>query len=402
LLIRAVDAFMQHGPANCEADPCPRCDVTINQLRLAYKVWQNSAHQSAALQHDERAEALRSLEWIREFAEAHHGQQPANVWLHSLTIDVPHYLDYVLELLTNQRAEERHPEVITAVQRYQDAEARRQAWCTAGKFGGPEYTALLRERRHALQAVLAVDLGAEGRQEPEEKKMDMEQRRIAAYRMARIFEPSMDGYAAGMAVYNAAFPEAGIDGAAAVHISDLTARVDQRVSTALWAALDVVREHVGEFDMWPLALKVAFSAAIIDTSPATEADIQRTHELAKRFGWERVQSKETRRTASEVLGTMDSVGPFINAPGRPQQLIAEKAKENGTSSPLSAEGRAPTEPPSARDVCAKCGHYRETHGERCHGWMPAGTGHTKDRCECLGFEALRPWTQPTETRQEEP
>jgi hypothetical protein len=48
LLLRAVDVWMQHGP-QCERDDCSACDVAVNQLRLAYKVWKNSAHQKASL-----------------------------------------------------------------------------------------------------------------------------------------------------------------------------------------------------------------------------------------------------------------------------------------------------------------------------------------------------------------
>lgn len=44
-------------------------------------------------------EAIRALRWIREFAEAHHAQEPAGVHLHHLTIDIPHYLDYVIAAL---------------------------------------------------------------------------------------------------------------------------------------------------------------------------------------------------------------------------------------------------------------------------------------------------------------
>jgi hypothetical protein len=53
LLIAAVDLWAQHvwkdecvvGP---DGEECNQCLVRINQLRLAYKVWQNSAHQAAA------------------------------------------------------------------------------------------------------------------------------------------------------------------------------------------------------------------------------------------------------------------------------------------------------------------------------------------------------------------
>lgn len=44
-------------------------------------------------------EALRAVRWIREFAEAHHADEAGGVHLHHLTIDIPHYLDYVIALL---------------------------------------------------------------------------------------------------------------------------------------------------------------------------------------------------------------------------------------------------------------------------------------------------------------
>lgn len=44
------------------------------------------------------AEAVRSLKWIRECALAHHSGQEASQLLWSLTVDLPHYLDYVLAL----------------------------------------------------------------------------------------------------------------------------------------------------------------------------------------------------------------------------------------------------------------------------------------------------------------
>jgi len=75
--------------------------------------------------------------------------------------------------------------------------------------------------------------------------------------MARIFEPSMDGYAGGMAVYKAAFPEAGIDGAAALHVADLLARVNPADAklAALQAAIQALafemRQSLGP--SWPPA-----------------------------------------------------------------------------------------------------------------------------------------------------
>jgi hypothetical protein len=46
LLIRAVDRAMQHG-MSCVLEDCGTCDAGFNQIRLAYKVWTNSAHQHA-------------------------------------------------------------------------------------------------------------------------------------------------------------------------------------------------------------------------------------------------------------------------------------------------------------------------------------------------------------------
>lgn len=42
LLIRATDLWAQHA-MTCDEDQCEPCIVAINQLRLAYKVWQSSA-----------------------------------------------------------------------------------------------------------------------------------------------------------------------------------------------------------------------------------------------------------------------------------------------------------------------------------------------------------------------
>jgi hypothetical protein len=48
---------------------------------------------------DDRDEAIRALEWIREFCYAHHAGEPSGVHLHRLLVDIPHYLDYVIEAL---------------------------------------------------------------------------------------------------------------------------------------------------------------------------------------------------------------------------------------------------------------------------------------------------------------
>lgn len=44
LLIRAVDKWASHA-MGCDLDECEPCTTAINQLRLAYKVWQQSAYQ---------------------------------------------------------------------------------------------------------------------------------------------------------------------------------------------------------------------------------------------------------------------------------------------------------------------------------------------------------------------
>lgn len=47
LLIAAVDRWALHA-MSCQQELCDTCDVAINQLRLAYKVWQVSAHREAS------------------------------------------------------------------------------------------------------------------------------------------------------------------------------------------------------------------------------------------------------------------------------------------------------------------------------------------------------------------
>lgn len=59
LYLAAVEAWMEHGP-QCQVDPCATCDVLVNQMRLARKVYQNSAHKTVtwrATSGDERAAA---------------------------------------------------------------------------------------------------------------------------------------------------------------------------------------------------------------------------------------------------------------------------------------------------------------------------------------------------------
>lgn len=54
----------------------------------------------------DRAEALRALRWIREFSEGHHAQEPSGVHLHSLLVDIPHYIDYVIAILESPDKEQ--------------------------------------------------------------------------------------------------------------------------------------------------------------------------------------------------------------------------------------------------------------------------------------------------------
>jgi hypothetical protein len=47
LLNDALDVYMPHA-MECGADTCTTCDLTINRLRLAYKVWQNSEYKAVS------------------------------------------------------------------------------------------------------------------------------------------------------------------------------------------------------------------------------------------------------------------------------------------------------------------------------------------------------------------
>lgn len=62
---------------------------------------------------------------------------------------------------------------------------------------------------------------------------------------------------------------------------------ERKLGVALWAALDVVNEHLGGFANWPEPLKEAFADALIDSSPPSEDDIAWARELCERFGWEK-------------------------------------------------------------------------------------------------------------------
>ncbi len=40
-----------------------------------------------------------------------------------------------------------------------------------------------------------------------------------------------------------------------------------------------------------------------------------------------------------------------------------------------------------KQVCAACGHYRDTHANgACCGWMAGGVAFTSDRCPCTTFK----------------
>lgn len=62
---------------------------------------------------------------------------------------------------------------------------------------------------------------------------------------------------------------------------------EQRCARAMWALVDWLKPQGLGFAAWPDHVKHAFSEAIIDKRPPTEREIQRTHELAERFGWKR-------------------------------------------------------------------------------------------------------------------
>lgn len=47
---------------------------------------------------------LRMVTWIREFSLAHHAEEPSGVHLHRLLVDIPQYLDHVIEILQGRAA----------------------------------------------------------------------------------------------------------------------------------------------------------------------------------------------------------------------------------------------------------------------------------------------------------
>lgn len=72
----------------------------------------------------------------------------------------------------------------------------------------------------------------------------------------------------------------------------------------MWAALDVVKAHLGGFKNWPPALQEAFSKAIIDPNQRlTTAEIKHAQKLAAEHGWERADGVDSgyRESSAPVL-----------------------------------------------------------------------------------------------------
>lgn len=67
-------------------------------------------------------------------------------------------------------------------------------------------------------------------------------------------------------------------------LAEVSRRLAQ-VTTAMFAFLDLLKAQGTTFHQWPDDVKEKFSEAIIDRSPITEAEIQRTKELAEKYGW---------------------------------------------------------------------------------------------------------------------
>ncbi len=65
LLNDAIEKYLPHA-TECNADECLTCQLAINRLRLAYKVWENSDHKLVALtvlmERDAQDLRLRKLE----------------------------------------------------------------------------------------------------------------------------------------------------------------------------------------------------------------------------------------------------------------------------------------------------------------------------------------------------
>lgn len=51
-----------------------------------------------------RERMREALEWIGRFASAHHGDQPAHVFLHGLTVDIPSYVERALSAATQEQS----------------------------------------------------------------------------------------------------------------------------------------------------------------------------------------------------------------------------------------------------------------------------------------------------------
>jgi len=103
---------------------------------------------------------------------------------------------------------------------------------------------------HARQTLLGESSlkSADGSEPSDSLSTEIEAIRLRAYRQARIFEPSMEGYGAAMSVYHAAFPDALIDGPAALHIGHAEslsqrAEVGPRPDPAPWQALIEAAKH---------------------------------------------------------------------------------------------------------------------------------------------------------------
>lgn len=61
--------------------------------------------------------------------------------------------------------------------------------------------------------------------------------------------------------------------AAATHEIERLEDQNKRLVLAMFSAIDVVKANVGDFDNWPVVLKDAFSAAIIDPSSPSDAEL---------------------------------------------------------------------------------------------------------------------------------
>jgi hypothetical protein len=103
------------GAEDCrvsEADPVPqwqKCvDAVIERMNA-----EPPLVPPALSREDDIAEAVQRLKWIKEFSEAHHAAESSGRFLHSLTIDIPHYLDYVLGVLEREPSETERDAAVT-------------------------------------------------------------------------------------------------------------------------------------------------------------------------------------------------------------------------------------------------------------------------------------------------